>query len=105
MPALVKASVVLFLAAEVFLVVAIGSDAVFMVVAWAVVAAVTAGVALVVHGAAVRILLAALLVAVCVLFAVELGLFFLPAAAALLAAAVSDQQHHHHHHGILHGRG
>ena len=46
-----------------------------------------------VHGATARVVLAALLVAACVLFAVELGLFFLPAAAALLGAAVSDQQH------------
>jgi hypothetical protein len=106
MPALVKASVALFLAAEVFIVAAIGSDAVFMVIAWAVVAAVTAGVALVVHGAAARILLAALLMASCVLFAVELGLFFLPAAGALLAAAVADQQQHRHHdhrHRVVHG--
>jgi hypothetical protein len=104
MPLLVKASVVLFLAAEVLVVAAIGSDALFVAGAWAVVAGVTVVVALLVHGAAVRIALAALLVAGCVLFAVELGLFFLPAAAVLLAAAVSDQQHHHHH-GLLHGRG
>jgi hypothetical protein len=103
MPALVKASVVLFLAAEVFIVAVIGRDALFAVGAWAIVAAVTAAVGLLVHGATARIVLAALLVAACVLFAVELGLFFVPAAAALLAAAVSEQQHHHH--GVLHGRG
>jgi hypothetical protein len=101
MPLLVKASVALFLAAEVLVVAAIGSDALFVAGAWAVVAGVTVGVALLVHGAAVRIVLAALLVAGCVLFAVELGLFFLPAAAALLAAAVSDQQQHR----ALPGRG
>ncbi len=103
MPLLVKASVALFLAAEVLVIAAIGSDAVFVAGAWAVVAGVTAGVARLVHGAAARIVLAALLVAGCVLFAVELGLFFLPAAAALLAAAVSDQQQRHHPHGVLHG--
>jgi hypothetical protein len=95
MPALVKASVALFLAAEVFIVVVIGRDALFVVGAWAVVAALTAAAGLLVHGATARIVLAALLMVACVLFAVELGLFFLPAAAALLAAAVSDQQHHH----------
>ena len=100
-----KASVALFLAAEVFIVAAIGRDALFVVGAWAIVAVVTVAVGLLVHGAAARIVLAALLVAACVLFAVELGLFFLPAAAALLAAAVSDQQRHGHHHRVLHGRG
>jgi hypothetical protein len=104
MPALVRASVVLFLAAEVLIVVVLGRDALFVVGAWAIVAVATAGVTLLVHGATARIVLAALLLAACVLFSVELGLFFLPAAAALLAAAVSDQQHHHHHR-ILHGRG
>jgi hypothetical protein len=108
MPSLVKASVVLFLAAEVLVIAAVGSDALFTAGAWAVVAGVTVGVALLAHGAAVRVALAALLVAGCVLFAVELGLFFLPAAATLLAAAVSDQQQHHRHHDhrhrILHGR-
>jgi hypothetical protein len=108
MPSLVKASVVLFLVAEVFIVAVIGRDALFVVGAWAIVAAVTAAVGLLVHGATARIVLASLLMAACVLFAVELGLFFLPAAATLLAAAVSDQQQHHrhhdHHHRILHGR-
>jgi hypothetical protein len=106
MPALVKASVALFLAAEVLIVAVVGSDAVFLVMAWAVAALVTVGVALVVRGAAARIVLAALLVAACVLFAVELGLFFLPAAAALLAAAVADQQRHGHrdrHQRAVHG--
>jgi thiol:disulfide interchange protein len=107
MSVLVKASVVLFLAAEVFIVAVIGRDALSVVGAWAVVAAATAAVGLLVHGATARVVLAALLVVACVLFAVELGLFFVPAAAALLAAAVSDQQQHHHHHNhhrVLHGR-
>jgi hypothetical protein len=109
MPALVKASVVLFLAAEVLIVVAVGRDALFIVAAWAIVAAATAVLGLRVHGATTRVVLASLLVVGCVLFAVELGLFFLPAAAALLAAAVSDQQQRHRHHDrsdrILHGSG
>ncbi len=99
MPALAKASVALFLAAEVLIFVAIGWDAVFLAGAWAIVAVAAAAVALFVHGAALRVSLAALLVAGCVLFTSELGLFFLPAAAALLAAAVSD----HRHHRVLHG--
>jgi hypothetical protein len=99
MPVLVKASVALFLAAEVLIIAAIGWDAVFTVVAWAIVAAVAAIVAVLVHGAAARVTLAALLVAICVLFTTEFGLFFLPAAAALLAAAVSD----HRHYRVLHG--
>jgi hypothetical protein len=105
MAALVKASVALFLAAEVLIVVAVGSDALFLAGAWAILAAATAAVGLLVRGLTARVVLAALLVAACVLFAVELGLFFLPAAAALLGAAVSDQQRHRHHHRILHGRG
>ncbi len=107
MSALVKVSMALFLAAEVSIVVAVGPDALFMVAAWAVVALATAGVGLLVHGPAVRVALAALLLLGCVLFAVELSLFFLPAAAALLGAAVSDQQHHHerHDHGVLHRGG
>jgi hypothetical protein len=99
MPVLVKASVALFLAAEVLVVAAIGPDALFVAGAWAVTATVAAVVALLVHGATVRLSLAALLVAACVLLSTELGLFFLPAALTLLAAAVSD----HRRHGVLHG--
>jgi len=99
MPVLVKASVVLFLAAEVLIFVALGWDAVFLAVTWAIVAAAAAGAAVFVHGAAVRVTLATLLVAGCVLFATELGLFFLPAAATLLAAAVSEHQHYRIPHG------
>ncbi len=99
MPALVKASVALFLAAEVLIVAAIGWDAVFLAVAWAIVAGAAAVVAVFVHSSAVRVTLAALLLAACVLFTTELGLFFLPAAATLLAAAVSD----HRHYRVLHG--
>ena len=92
MPVLVKASVVLFLAAEVLIFVALGWDAVFLAVTWAIVAAAAAGAAVFVHGAAVRVTLATLLVAGCVLF-------FLPAAATLLAAAVSEHQHYRIPHG------
>jgi hypothetical protein len=99
MPVLVKASVALFLAAEVLIVVAVGWDALVLAGVWAIVAAAAAGVAVFVHGAALRVSLAALLVAGCVLFTTELGLLFLPAAATLLAAAVSD----HRHHRVLHG--
>jgi len=99
MPVLVKASVVLFLAAEVLIFAALGWDAVFLAVTWAIVAAAAAVVAVFVHGAAVRVTLAVLLLAGCVLFTTELGLFFVPAAAALLAAAVSQQQHYRIPHG------
>jgi len=101
MAPLAKASVVLFLAAEVLIFVAIGPDAVFLAAAWAIVALVAGAVARLVHGAAVRVSLAAVLLAACVLFATELGLFFVPSAALLLGAAVSDQRQHR----ILHGGG
>ena len=99
MPVLVKASVALFLAAEVLIFVALGWDAVFLAVTWAIVAGGAAVVAVFVHRAALRVTLAALLVAGCVLFTTELGLFFLPAAAALLAAAVSEHQRYRVPHG------
>ena len=103
MSVLVKASVVLFLAAEVAIVVAVGEDGLWLVAAWAVAAAGVVGVAYLVrrHPAA-RLALSAALVAVCVLFAVELGLFFVPAAGVLLAAAVTEHRHrtpHHRNHG------
>ena len=101
MPALVKASVALFLAAEVLIFAAIGPDALFLAGAWAIVAVVTAAAARLVHGAAARVSLAAVLLAACVLFATELGLFFVPSAALLLGAAVSE----HRQHRILHGGG
>ena len=92
MSVLVKASVALFLAAEVAIVVAVGVEGLWLVTAWALVAAGVVGVAyLVRRHVALRVALAAALLAVCVLFAVELGLFFLPAAVALLAAAVAGQ--------------
>jgi len=96
MTTLVKASVALFLAAEVFIVAAVGSDGLWLVVGWAFAAAGVVAVALLVRRhAAARVALAAILVAICVLFAVEFGLFFVPAAGALLAAAVIE--HHHRH--------
>jgi hypothetical protein len=96
MSVLVKASVALFLAAEVAIVVAVGEDALWLVAAWAVAAAAVVGVAyLVRRHAAARVALAAVLVAGCVLFAVELGLFFVPAAVTLLAAAVVEHQRRH----------
>jgi hypothetical protein len=107
MPILVKASVILFLAAEVAIVAAVGADGLWLVTAWAFVAAGVVGAGYLVrrHEAA-RVTLAATLVAVCVLFAVELGLFFVPAAGALLAAAVVEHHHtaRHDHapHGPLH---
>jgi hypothetical protein len=99
MTVLVKASVVLFLAAEVAIVVAVGDDGLWLVATWAGVAAGVVGVGyLTRRRPAARIGLASALVAGCVLFAVELGLFFVPAAGALLAAAVVG----HHHHGSPH---
>ena len=104
MSSLVKASVALFLAAEVVLVAALGSEAFWVVLGWALAAAMVVGLALLVRNATARVALAAVLVAACVLLALELGLFFVPAAAALLAAAVTEQQHHHrpHHRQPLH---
>ncbi len=101
MAPLAKASVVLFLAAEVLIFATIGPDALFLAAAWAVVAAVVGAVARFVHGAVARVSLAAMLLAACVLFATELGLFFAPSAALLLGAAVSDQRQHR----LLHGGG
>ena len=104
MSVLVRAGVALFLAAEVAIVVAVGADGLWLVGAWAVVAAGVAGVAYLVRNhAAARVALAAALVAGCVLFAVELGLFFLPAAVALLAAAVAEHRHTSPQHGTPHG--
>jgi hypothetical protein len=104
MSGLAKASVALFLAAEVAIVAVVGGDGLWLVAAWAVVACGIVGVAYLMrsHGAA-RMALAAALVAGCVLFALELGLFFLPAAVALLAAAVAEHHHTSPHHGTPHG--
>jgi len=94
MPVLVKASVALFLAAEVFIIVVIGVDGLALVAGWAVAAAGVVGVAyLTRRHAAARVALAAALVAGCVLFASELGLVFAPAAGTLLAAAVAEHRH------------
>ena len=96
MPVLMKLSVALFLAAEVTIVVAVGEDGLWLVAGWALLAAGVVGVAyLVRRHAAARVALAAALVAACVLFAVELGLIFVPAAGVLLAAAVVEHQRHH----------
>jgi hypothetical protein len=100
MTALLKATVALFLAAEVAIVVAVGEEGLYPVVGWAIVAAVVVAVALLVRNATARVALAVMLVAGCVVFAAELGLFFVPAAAVLLGAAVNEQQKHrtpHHH--------
>lgn len=94
----------LFLAAEVAIVAAVGVDGLWLVAAWAVVAGVVVGAGyLTRRHAAARVALAAALVAGCVLFAFELGLFFLPAAVALLAAAVAEHQHTSRHHRTPHG--
>jgi hypothetical protein len=98
MPVLVRISVILFLAAEVAIVAALGEDALWLAATWAIVAAGVAAVALLVGNATARVALAAALVGGCVVFAVELGLFFVPAAAALLGAAVADQRHTTPHH-------
>ena len=98
MPVFVKASVALFLAAEVVIVAVVGEDGLWLVGAWALVAAGVVVLALLVTSSAARVALAAVLVAGCVLFAVELGLFFVPAAGALLAAAVAEQRHGSPHH-------
>jgi hypothetical protein len=99
MSGLVKASAALFLTAEVLIVAAVGDDGLWLVLAWALAAAGVVAVALVVRNGTARVALAAALVAGCVLFAVELGLFFVPAAGALLAAAVAAQRHGTAHHG------
>jgi hypothetical protein len=89
----VKAGVALFLAAEVLIVAAVGDDGLWLAGAWAIVAGGVTVVAVLVRNSTARVALAAALVAACVLFAVELGVFFVPAAGALLAAAVVEQHH------------
>ena len=105
MTALVKVSVALFLAAEVAIVVAVGEDALMLVSGWALGAVGVVAVAFLVRRHAVaRVILAAALVAGCVLFAVEFGLFFVPAAGVLLAAAVAERRRHTARHTAPHDR-
>jgi hypothetical protein len=93
MPILVKISVALFIGAEAFVLVAIGSASLPLVGAWALAALVVALVARRVRAPGLRVVLAALLVLACLAFAAEEGLFFLPAAVCLFVAAVAARHH------------
>ncbi len=90
---LVKISFALFLAAEAFVLVAIGASALPLAGAWALAALGVVVVARLVRSPLARVVLAALLVAACLVLTAEEGLFFLPAAAGLFAAAVAGRHH------------
>ena len=96
MPALVKISMALFVAAEAFIFAAVGSASWPTLVGWVVVALVVVGVTQLVRSTVSRVILAALLLPGCAVTAFEGGLFFVPAAAALFLAAVMDRRHHGH---------
>lgn len=96
MPALVKISMALFVAAEAFIFAAVGAASWPTLVGWAVVALVVMGVTQLVRSTVSRVILAALLLPGCAVTAFEGGLFFVPAAAALFLAAVMDRRHHGH---------
>jgi len=87
---LVKAAVVLCLAAEGAILVAVGWDAVWLVATWGLAAIVLAVGARLVRAPLVRVVLCTTLVMLCVLLTFEGGLFFLPAATALLVAATLE---------------
>ena len=93
MPMLVKISFALFLAAEAFVLVAIGASALPLAGAWALAALGVIVVARLVRSRLARVVLAALLVAACLVLIAEEGLFFLPAAAGLFAVAVAGRHH------------
>jgi hypothetical protein len=93
MPMLVKISVVLFLAAEAFILAAIGAPALLLAAAWALAALGVGLVARLVRSPTARVVLAALLVAACLVMTALEGLFFLPAAVCLLAAAIAELRH------------
>ena len=96
MPALVKISMALFVAAEAFIFAAVGAASWPTLVGWAVVALVVIGVTQLVRSTVSRVILAALLLPGCAVTAFEGGLFFVPAATALFLAAEIDRRHHGH---------
>ena len=87
MPAAVEVSVLLFLAAEALVFVAIGSASWPVIGLWALAAAGVWLVSLLVRTSWLRKALAILLIVACVVMAAEMGLFYVPAAVALLVAA------------------
>ena len=95
MPMLVKISVALFLLAEALVLVAIGAPALPLAGTWVLAALGVLVVAWLVRSSSVRLVLAALLMAACLVLTAEEGLFFLPAAACLFAAAVAARHHGH----------
>lgn len=90
MPILVKIALGLFLAAEALILVAVGWQAWWLVVAWAVGGLVLALGARSVRPPLARVLICAALVPLCVVLTFEGGLFFVPPAVALLLAAVLE---------------
>jgi hypothetical protein len=95
MPMLVKVSVALFLAAEAFVLVAIGVPSVPLAGAWALAALAVVVLAWLVRFPLARVILTALLMVACLVLTAEEGLFFLPAATCLFAAAVAARHHGH----------
>jgi hypothetical protein len=100
MPILVKISFALFLAAEAFVLVAIGASALPVAGAWALAALGVVVVVWLVDSPSFRVVLAALLIAACLVLTAEEGLFFLPAAVSLFAAAAAGR-----HRGRAHRAG
>jgi len=96
MPALVRITVALFVAGEVFIVATVGAESWPLLVGWAVAALVVAGVTRLVRRPALRIVLVALLLPACVVTTFEGGIFFLPVAAILFLAALMDLRHRGH---------
>ena len=95
MSTLVKISVALFVAAETFLVAAIGTASLPLAGGWALAAVVVGLLWWRAHGALARMVLSGVLVIACVVLATFEGLFFLPAVAVLFIAAASGRRHGH----------
>jgi hypothetical protein len=87
---LVTIALVLFIAAEVTILLTVGWQAWWLVVAWGIAGLVLALGARSVRPPLARVVICAALVPLCVVLTFEGGLFFVPAAAALLLAAVLE---------------
>jgi hypothetical protein len=85
---LVKFSVALFVATELFIFALIGVDSLPLIGGWALAALIVALCGWLVHETNLRVFGAALLIPVCLVFVTFLGLFFLPSVVVLLISAV-----------------
>jgi hypothetical protein len=85
----------LFIAAETFLVAAVGVASLPLVAGWALAGGVVALVWWLVRGSLARTVLSGVLMVVCVALTTLEGLFFLPAVAVLFIAAASGRHHGH----------